>query len=297
MRHSGRTLLAGCKIFFSFTDIGTLQVTDFGCHLIQRGTDDCQSSHEMCMTVTLDNLGCQAYRSELQLFADIFFYKRIDVGVSAYSTGQLADCHHFTRLFQTFDVTLDFSGPQQEFHTEGHRFCVDAVGTADHNGIFEFSGTTAQNFMEVFQMTHNQVCGLYGHVAQCSILYVTGGQAFMNVFGRIANIFSHISQESNNIMVGNCFNFLNAVQTEVSLRLNILQRFVRHNAQFVHSLASQNFYLQHGTEFVFECPDITHFRMSITINHFCMPPKTILFMKKHLNAHDLASDSSLQFDA
>ena len=40
MRHGRRTFLAGRKIFFSFADIGALEVADFGCHFFQRRTDN-----------------------------------------------------------------------------------------------------------------------------------------------------------------------------------------------------------------------------------------------------------------
>ena len=89
-------------------------------------------------------------------------------------------------------------------------------------------------------------------------------------------------------MISYCFNFLNTLQTEISLVLNILQSIVRHNTQLIHCFASQNFNLQHGTEFIFECPNVAHFRMSIAINHFLYASQAFLFMKKHLKALSLS---------
>ena len=118
----------------------------------------------------------------------------------------------------------------------------------------------------------------------------------MDIFGCISNILSHVGQKSNNIVVGYCFNLFNTLQTEISFVLNILQSIVRHNPQLVHCFASQNFNLQHGTEFVFQGPNVAHFRMSIAINHFLYASQAFLFMKKHLRAISSASDYSSQFD-
>ena len=155
VRHCRGALLTRSKIFLGFTNIGALQVADFGSHLVQGGTNDSQGGQEMRMAVTLDNLGCQAYRLQIQLFANIFFYKGIDIGISANSTGELAHSHHFASLLQALHIALNLIGPEQEFHTKGHRFSMNAMSTTDHYGVLEFSSTTAQNGMEILQMTHN----------------------------------------------------------------------------------------------------------------------------------------------
>ena len=51
--------MPGSKIFFSFTNVRTLQITDFRSHFIKRGTNDRQSSQKIGMAVALDDLGSQ----------------------------------------------------------------------------------------------------------------------------------------------------------------------------------------------------------------------------------------------
>ena len=51
--------MPGSKIFFSFTNVRTLQITDFRSHFIKRGTNDRQSSQKIGMAVALNDLGSQ----------------------------------------------------------------------------------------------------------------------------------------------------------------------------------------------------------------------------------------------
>ena len=114
----------------------------------------------------------------------------------------------------------------------------------------------------------------------------------MDVFGSIAHIFGHICQKSNDVMVGDSFDFFDAFDAEISFSLNILQCVIRNDAQFIHRLAGQNFYLQHCSEFVFQSPDMTHLGMSITFDHFFVSPRKIgVFCNKNRKKACLRSSS------
>ena len=44
----------------------------------------------------------------------------------------------------------------------------------------------------------------------------------MDIFGSVAHIFGHISQESDDVMVGDGLDLLDAFDAEVRFRLNVL---------------------------------------------------------------------------
>lgn len=92
------------------------------------------------MAVALDNLGCQACSLNTEFFAYIFFNKRVDIGISADSAGKLANGNKFAGLFQAFHIAFGFIHPQRKFQAEGHRFSMNAVRAANHNGVFVFCG-------------------------------------------------------------------------------------------------------------------------------------------------------------
>ena len=147
--------MTGSEVFLCFTDIGTLQVANLCSHLVQGGANDSQGGQEVRMTIALNNLSSQTYRLQVQLLAYILFNKRINIGISTNSAGQLAHCHHLTSLLQALHIALDFVGPQQEFHAKGHGLCMNTMGTTNHYSVLEFSSTATQNAVEVFQMTHD----------------------------------------------------------------------------------------------------------------------------------------------
>ena len=89
----------------------------------------------------------------------------------------------------------------------------------------------------------------------------------MDIFGSIADVFSHRSKQRNDVMVGGLFDFVDPVQIEVRLGLDVMERIIRYNAQFVHGFAGRDFNFDNVAVFVFFRPDGTHFFTGITWNH------------------------------
>ena len=184
------------------------------------------------MTVTLNNLRCNFYRFQTEFFTNIFFNERIVYGVGTDSTGHFTNGYVFLCMFQTFNISFNFSHPEAKFQTESSRFAMNTMGTTNHWRIFEFSGTATKYIAELMQIFQNDVASLFHHSTESRIFYVCRCKAEVNVFSFFANIFTDSGYERNNIMVCFFFNFMNSFYIKVRFFTDNLSRFFRNNAQF-----------------------------------------------------------------
>lgn len=97
---------------------------------------------------------------------------------------------------------------------------MDAVGPADHDGMFVFGGAAFQNRVEFFRSSKEDARGLFHHDAERGVLHVAGGQAEMYVFGFVADVFGHCRQERQNVMAGFLLDFADAQHGELGFRLD-----------------------------------------------------------------------------
>jgi len=77
--------------FLDLTHLGSLQVTDFGCNLIQRGGDHGEGGEIVRVPVTLDYLRRYGGRLQTQTRADLLFNFRREMRKDTNRTGELAN--------------------------------------------------------------------------------------------------------------------------------------------------------------------------------------------------------------
>ena len=104
------------------------------------------------MVVALYHLGSHAFRFQSQFLTYVFFYEGVDVRIGAYGAGEFAHCHFVSSPFHAVDVSKGFGVPEEELQAEGGGFCMDAVGSADGGGVFEFYSPSFQHFRQFFQV-------------------------------------------------------------------------------------------------------------------------------------------------
>ncbi len=90
VRHSRRALLAGCEILFRLQHLGALVVTHLQGDLLDGGGQQGQGGHELGMTVALHHLRGDGSRSQIEHGHGDALHLRVDVGVVAHRTGDLA---------------------------------------------------------------------------------------------------------------------------------------------------------------------------------------------------------------
>ncbi len=144
---------------------------------------------------------------------------------------------------------------------------MDAVGPPYTVGVTVFLGLVFQDLMEFLLLADQDFSRVLHHKAHGRILDIIGSQTFMDVFGSIADMFSHRSKQRNDIMVGRFFDLMDPIQIEVRFRLDIVERVIRDDPQFVHRFTGSDLDFDNVAVFVFLGPDRTHFLTCITWNH------------------------------
>ena len=121
--------------------------------------------------------------------------------------------------------------------------------------------------MELAQILQNDIGGFLHHNAQRSILYIAGGKTLVDILGIITDILCHIGKECDDIMVRYLFNFMNPCQIKLCLCTDIFCSLDRNFSQLRHCLTGTKLNLKNFLELVLKCPNVSHFRIGIPLNH------------------------------
>ena len=154
---------------------------------------------------------------------------------------------------------------------------MNAMSAAHAQRILEFESTALAGFTQLLNVLQNNVNCLGDLIRQSRITQIRRGHTivnptawglptFRNVF---IDAFSHVCGERNNIVIGNLFNFVDALNREVRMIANPLGFFLgdARLTQFSLSFACQHFDFFPNFELVLKLPDSAHFRTRITTNH------------------------------
>ena len=80
MRHGRRAFLAHGEELRAFQNLRALHVADFGGDVLDAGGHHAQCREKRRVAVAGDNLGGDRLRAQAQLFADMLFHARVDIG-------------------------------------------------------------------------------------------------------------------------------------------------------------------------------------------------------------------------
>ena len=267
MRHSRGAFLLGAEVFFCFSHFRSLEVTDFQGHLGEDAGNDAQGGYVFCMMVALYYLGGNDFRFQAQFFAYVFFYEGIDVCIGAYGAGEFAYGHFVSGPFHAVDVPEGFGVPEEEFQSKGGGFCMNAMGSADGGGMFEFYSSSLQYFCQFFQVVDEDFGGLFELYVEAGVLHVGGGEAHVDVLGFVAYVFTYVGEEGDNVVVDFAVNFMDAVYVKVCFGFDHFHCFLRNAAQFSICFAGSDFHIQHGLPFISFVPDLFHDRTCVPWYH------------------------------
>jgi len=124
------------------------------------------------VTVPLDDLGRHRGGLEAEPDAYIFLDEGIDEGKRPYGPGDLAHANRRARPLEALPVSLHLPVPVGELESEGNRFGVDTMGTADHDGILVVMGAPFEDLEQFIQIGQEDVGGLLEQAGQGGIKYV-----------------------------------------------------------------------------------------------------------------------------
>ena len=223
------------------------------------------------MTIPLDDLGGQGNGSESQLLADQLLNARVDVGIGAHRTGQLAHRNDLLRMLHPLDIPLDLRIPKSKLEAEGHGLRMDAMGAPDAGSMLELLRPATQNLPELSEVIENDVSGIPHHHADGSILHIAGSEPLVDVLGIIPHMLRHIRQESDDIVMGHGLDLLDAADLELCLGADVHRRLLRDLAEFCHGIAGSHLHIQDGLPLVLDGPKMPHLLTGIALNHSIVP--------------------------
>ena len=134
MGHRRRALLPRREALPHLAHLGALEVAELDGDQFTRSADRGQRPEELGVPVAGDHLR-GGHRRETQRVADVPFDERIDVGVGADRTAELAHAHGLQRRFQSGSVAACLQRPQRHLGAERGRLGMDAVGAPDDDGV------------------------------------------------------------------------------------------------------------------------------------------------------------------
>ena len=94
----------------------------------------------------------------------------------------------------------------------------------------------------------------------------------MDIFRVVADVFRHVRQKGDDVVVRDFLDLMHAFKVEVRLLADILRGFLRNLAQLGHRLAGGDLHGEDFLEFVSERPELSHLRIRIAFNHVRFPP-------------------------
>ena len=136
--HRRTPLLPLLEEFLHLEHLGTLQPPDLDGHLLDGGAGKGNGADEFGVAVTLHDLGRHRRGLEPEFLHDEFFRPRVEMGVVAHRSGDLAVGHQFDGAFQGAPPPAEFVVPHEQLEPERGRLGVDPVGAADHDRLLVF---------------------------------------------------------------------------------------------------------------------------------------------------------------
>ena len=229
------------------------------------------------MAIAGKHLRRQRIGSQAHFLADVLFDERVDARIGAHCTRNGARCGNLASLLQAGLGALEGPSPAAEFHAEHHGLSMNAMGTTHAQGVLEFKCTALAGFAELLHVGQNNVERLRDLVRQRGIAQVGRSHAIVHptaglffAFGNIGiDVFSHVREERNNVVVRHGLNLGNTIDGEVRMVANPLCVFLGDAAlpQLGLGLACEQLDFLPNVELVLKLPNGAHGRARVARNH------------------------------
>jgi hypothetical protein len=180
------------------------------------------------------------------------------VGKRSHRARELAHSQIFGGGLEALDVALRLRIPVGDFESKGDGFGVNAVSAPDHRRVFELPGPAFEHLGKTVEIARNQNGRLLDEQRLRRIDHIVRGQAIVEPAGVRANDLGHCRRKGDDVVFDLGFNLENAVNAEVSARVDRLGRFFGHDAGGGERFGCGDFDCQPGAEAVFVAPDASH---------------------------------------
>ena len=148
---------------------------------------------------------------------------------------------------------------------------MDAVGTADADGVLMFQSTRPGRFQQHVKIGQQFIRRLDQLYRQAGIQNIRGRHALMDETGFGSHIFGNRSQESDDIVLDLRFDRIDTFNVEIALFTYHFDSIFRNDTKFGLFLTGQSLNLQPDAKSVFRFPNMGHFRSGVAWDHLKTP--------------------------
>ena len=246
-------------------------MTQFDGHQLHRGPDRGAGPQVLGVTIAGDDLS-RRYRLEPEAVADLHLDRRVDVGVRADRSAELAHGDRLPGGTEPTTITFDLQCPERDLAAERHRLGVDAVRAPDHHSVAMRVGEVDDCLQQRRRRIDQKVGSIAQRPAPSGVDDVARCQAVVNPRARRrTDVRLNDVDESGNIVICDCL----AITDRPNERgvgdrcLRPARRSIggRHDAESRLCLGGQQFDLDIPTEAGGVREDRRHLRQRVPIDH------------------------------
>ena len=153
---------------------------------------------------------------------------------------------------------------------------MDAMGSSHHDGVLVFQRVGFEDLHEIVDILTQDRIGFLVAQTVGGIHDIRAGHTIMHPFLLFTETFGYTACESDDVMAGFLFDFVNSVDGECCILSDFLDILHRDFAELCPCLVDQDFDVKPGLELGLFSPDVSHHFAGITFNHsfllyiFCM---------------------------
>ena len=157
-----------------------------------------------------------------------------------------------------------------ELDAEGRRLGVDAVRTADGDGVLVLEGPPLQGRQKRVDVGKEKVGGAHELHVEAGVEDVGGGHALMDEAGIRPDDLGEMGEEGDDVVLRRPLDLVDAVDVEFGLAALLpdrSRRRSRNDAELGERVAGVRLDLEPDAELRFGRPDGRHFRAGVTRDH------------------------------
>ena len=162
---------------------------------------DGQMTHKFGVAVARDHLGRHRLPLEAQLFADVGFDGRRQMGKGPHGARKFPDRDHVFGPPQPVFGASHFGVPPGGFYAKRNRFAVNAVRASHHERLGMAFGERRQRPAEHLDILLQEFAGFHELDRQSGVENVRRGQAHVQESRLGAHRFSHLGDKSDDVML------------------------------------------------------------------------------------------------
>src|SRR6185436_19457315 len=142
-----------------------------------------------------------------------------------------SDCNGLARSLQSFPVAAHFVVPEREGQTESCRFGVNAMRAANLRRVLKLKRAHLERLQQSVDFFKQQIAGFAQQQGVGGVDDIRRRQSVMNEARGVADVFSQVGSEGDDVVVRGLLDFTNALRRKLRARFDLIEGFAGNGAQ------------------------------------------------------------------